>query len=149
MLALAQESICAFDLIGLQQLNRQTEVDTLRRVRDDVLASTEAGRDWITLVERVELPVASLLFTDEDLAGRAAALIERAGKLFEDEQSVVSDEDVDLGRALPAELAERVGAENAQVRTDLQAVGAALEQARRVSTVEVLKQLTNRGPLPK
>jgi hypothetical protein len=35
------------------------------------------------------------------------------------------------------------------VRTDLQAVGAALEQARRVSTVEVLKQLTNRGPLPK
>jgi hypothetical protein len=68
MLALAQESICAFDLIGLQQLNRRTEVDTLRRVRDDVLASTEAGRDWITLVERVELPVASLLFTDEDLA---------------------------------------------------------------------------------
>jgi hypothetical protein len=71
------------------------------------------------------------------------------GKLFEDEQSLVSDEDVDLGRALLAEIAERVGAENAQVRTDLQAVGAALEQARRVSTVEVLKQLTNRGPLPK
>ncbi|MFC8434805.1 M14 family zinc carboxypeptidase [Streptomyces sp. NPDC057253] len=148
MLALAQESICAFDLIGLRQLNRQTEVDTLRRVRDDVLANTEAGRDWITLVERLELPVASLLFTDEGLADRAATLIERAGKLFEDEQTVISDEDADLGRALLTELTERLGAENAQARTDLTAVGAALEQARGASTAKVLQQLTARGPLP-
>ncbi|WP_369034813.1 MULTISPECIES: M14 family zinc carboxypeptidase [Streptomyces] len=147
LLALAQQSICAFDLIGLKLLTRRTEVDALRRVRDDVLASTEAGREWITLVERVELPVASLLFTDEGLAGRAATLIEHAGKLFEDEKSVVADEDVDLGRALLTELAERAGAEDARVRADLEAVGTALEQARGVPSADVLKQLVSRGPL--
>ncbi|MEU8652518.1 M14 family zinc carboxypeptidase [Streptomyces sp. NPDC048737] len=147
LLALAQQSVCAFDLIGLQLLRRRTEVDALRGVREEVLASTEAGREWIALIERVELPVASILFTDERLAGRAAALIERAGERFEGERSVVSDEDVDLGRALLNELAERAGAEDAQVRTDLEAVGAALEQARRVPPAEVLKQLTSRGPL--
>jgi murein tripeptide amidase MpaA len=147
MLALAQQSVCAFDLIGLQLLRRQTEVDAMRRVREEVLASTEAGREWIALIERVELPVASLLFTDERLAGRAAALIERAGRLFEDERSVVGDEDVDLARALLNELAERAGAEDTQVRTDLEAAGAALEQARKMPPTEVLKQLASRGPL--
>ncbi|CAM5269007.1 M14 family zinc carboxypeptidase [Streptomyces hirsutus] len=147
LLALAQQSVCAFDLIGLRLLKRQTEVDALRRFREEVLASTEAGREWIALIERVELPTASILFTDERLAGRAAALIERAGKLFEDERSVVGDEDVDRGRALLNELAERAGAEDAQVRTDLEAVGAALEQARKTPSAEVLKQLTSRGPL--
>lgn len=149
MLALAEQSICAFDLIGLQQLNRQTEVDALRRVRDDVLANTEAGREWITLVERVELPVASLLFADEGLAGRAAALIERTGTLFADETSVVGDEDVDLARALLTELTERAGVGNAPLRTDLEAAGEALEQTRRVPLAEALKQLTSRGPLPR
>ncbi|MDQ0946116.1 murein tripeptide amidase MpaA [Streptomyces phaeochromogenes] len=149
LLALAQQSICAFDLIGLRLLKRQTEVDTLRRVRDELLASTEAGREWITLIERVELPVASLLFTDERLAARAAVLVERAGKLFEDEKSEVGDEDVDLGRALLNELAERAGAKDAQVRADLKALGTALERARKVPSAEALKQLTSRGPLSK
>ncbi|CAM5268445.1 M14 family zinc carboxypeptidase [Streptomyces hirsutus] len=70
LLALAQQSVCAFDLIGLRLLKRQTEVDALRRFREEVLASTEAGREWIALIERVELPTASILFTDERLAYR-------------------------------------------------------------------------------
>lgn len=58
LIALAQQSICAFDLIGLKLLGRRNEVDALRTVRDDALAKTEAGREWITLIERVELPLA-------------------------------------------------------------------------------------------
>ncbi|GHC77487.1 M14 family zinc carboxypeptidase [Streptomyces flavofungini] len=149
VLALAQQSVCAFDLIGVRLLGRQTEVDTLRRVRDEQLATTEAGREWITLIERVELPVATLLLADERLAGRAAALIERAGKLVADEQLTVPDEDVDLGLTLLDELAERAGGKDEQVRVDLKAVGVALDRARRVTAGEVVRELVNRGPVPK
>ncbi|SDO79815.1 Zinc carboxypeptidase [Streptomyces sp. cf386] len=146
LLALAQQSICAFDLIGLRLLKRQTEVDALRRVRDGLLGSTEAGREWITLIERLDLPVASMLLADERLAGQAASLIERAGKLVEDEKSVVGDEDVDLGLTVLKELVERTGERDSQVHADLKALGAALERARRVPSFEVLEQLTSRGP---
>ena len=54
MLALAQQCICAIELIGTRLLKRDTEVAALRRVRDDLLATTEAGRDWIALFERVQ-----------------------------------------------------------------------------------------------
>ncbi|GGV13967.1 M14 family zinc carboxypeptidase [Streptomyces spectabilis] len=149
VLALAQQSVCAFDLIGVRLLGRQTEVDALRRVRDEQLATTGAGREWIALVERVELPVASLVLDDERLAGRAAALIERAGKLVADAKLVVSDQDVDQGLALLSELAERAGADDEQVRVDLKAVGVALDRARGVSAAEVVRDLMSRGPLEK
>jgi len=54
MLALAQQCICAIELIGVKLLERDTEVSVLRRVRDDLLGSTEAGREWIALFERAQ-----------------------------------------------------------------------------------------------
>lgn len=149
VLALAQQSVCAFDLIGVRLLGRQTEVDAVRRVRDEQLATTESGREWIALIERVELPVAALLLADERLAGRAAALIERAGKLVADEKLAVTDEDADQGLALLAELGERAGAKDEQVRVDLKAVGTALDRARRVPSAEVVRELMERGPSSK
>ncbi|WP_405656513.1 M14 family zinc carboxypeptidase [Streptomyces sp. RK9] len=149
VLALAQQSVCAFDLIGVRLLGRRAEVDAVRRVRDEQLATTEPGREWITLIERVELPVAGLLLADERLAGRAAALIERAGKLVADEKLSVTDEDADQGLALLAELAERAGAKDEQVRVDLKAVGTALDRARRVPSAEVVRDLMERGPSSK
>ncbi|QDQ11413.1 M14 family zinc carboxypeptidase [Streptomyces spectabilis] len=149
VLALAQQSVCAFDLIGVRLLGRQTEADALRRVRDEQLATTAAGREWIALVERVELPVASLMLADERLAGRAAELIERAGKLVADAKLVVRDEDVDQGLALLNELAERAGAKDERVRVDLKAVSVALDRTRGVSAAEVVRDLMSRGPLEK
>lgn len=146
LLALAQQSICAFDLIGLRLLQRQAEVDALRRVRDEVLVSTEAGREWITLIERTELPVVPLLLADEGLAERAAALIERAGKLITDEHSVLCDEDTDLALALVRELTDRAGSENDELRADLKAIDAILAHTRGQSSADVVKQLTSRGP---
>ncbi|MCI3930514.1 M14 family zinc carboxypeptidase [Streptomyces sp. AN091965] len=149
VLALAQQSVCAFDLIGVRLLGRRTEVDALRRIRDEQLATTGAGREWITLIEGVELPVASVVLGDERLAGRVAALMERAGKVVLDAKLVVTDEDVDLGLALLNELAERAGAGDEQVRVDLKAVGAALDRARRLPAAEVVRDLMSRGPREK
>jgi murein tripeptide amidase MpaA len=65
MIALAQQCICAIDLIGTQLLQRDTEVSSLRRVRDDLLATTETGREWITLFERAQGRLVGIALGDE------------------------------------------------------------------------------------
>jgi hypothetical protein len=65
MLALIQQCICAIELIGIRFLERDAEVDALREVRDEVLATTESGRAWISLLERSQAPVLSVLLSDE------------------------------------------------------------------------------------
>jgi hypothetical protein len=99
-------------------------------VRDDFLATTEAGRDWIALVEG---RLVGILLADERLSGEAAALLERAAGLVEDESSVVTDDDVERGRLLIRELAER--ADHDDVRADLEAVNSGVG-------VPVLRQTT-------
>ena len=44
MIALMQQCICAIELIGARFLATDAEVTELRRIRDEVLATTEAGR---------------------------------------------------------------------------------------------------------
>ncbi len=45
MLALMQQCICAIELIGLRFFKTEAEIKALRTVRDELLATTEAGRD--------------------------------------------------------------------------------------------------------
>ncbi|MCX5328965.1 MULTISPECIES: M14 family zinc carboxypeptidase [unclassified Streptomyces] len=146
LMALAQQSICAFDLIGLKLLGRRNEVDALRTVRDDALAKTEAGREWITLIERVELPLAPLLSKDERLAAKAAKLLARAGQLVTDAKEQVGDGEIDLGLDLVRELDARGEAEDGEVRADLKAISALLDRLRGLRPAEVVEHLTSRGP---
>ncbi|MES5820725.1 M14 family zinc carboxypeptidase [Streptomyces sp. RG80] len=146
LIALAQQSICAFDLIGLKLLGRRSEVDALRTVRDEALAKTEAGREWITLIERVELPIAPVLLDDERLAAKAAKLLAHAGQLATDTDQQFGDEEADLGLDLLRDLDARCGAEDGAVHTDLKAVSALLERLRGRSSAEMLKHLTTQGP---
>ncbi|NNN31420.1 hypothetical protein HLK59_13805 [Streptomyces sp. S3(2020)] len=146
LIALAQQSVCAFDLIGLKLLGRTSEVDALRTVRDEALAKTEAGREWITLIERIELPIAPLLLDDERLAAKAGKLLARAGQLVTDTKEQVGDGEVDLGLDLLRDLDTRGGADSSDLRADLKAVSALLERLRGLSSPEVLKHLTSRGP---
>ena len=53
MIALMQQCICAIELIGVRFFRADTEVNALRTVRDRLLATTDAGREWIALFERV------------------------------------------------------------------------------------------------
>jgi len=143
MLALVQQCICAIELIGLRFLGRDVEVSSLRRVRDELLGSTQAGREWITLFERVQTPLIGALLGDDHLSSEAAALVESAGRLAEDPESALGDEDVDRGLTLLRALAE--GAET-HVRADLEVVRGELEQMRGVPMGRAIQTLMHRGP---
>jgi murein tripeptide amidase MpaA len=100
MLTLAHQCICAIELIGLKLLGRESEVSALRTVRDDLLATTAAGRTWIARFERVQHRLLGIVLADEHLRKEAAGLLERAGLLVKDECAIVAKEDVARARSL-------------------------------------------------
>jgi murein tripeptide amidase MpaA len=146
IIALAQQCVCAIELIGLQLLGREAEVAALRHARDEILATTDAGRAWITLVERVQFRLAGPLLTERRLAEDAAALLATAGALVEDETAVVGEDDVKRGQALLGALADRT--DDADVRADVDAASRALAQMAGRTSREAIEALMQRPPPP-
>ncbi len=144
MIALAQQCICAIDLIGTRLLERDTEASALRGVRDDLLGTSEAGREWIALFERAQGRLVGIALSDKRLAADAAALLESTSKLVEDESSRVTDEDAERGLSLMRELADR--SEHDEVKADLEAVSAQIAQMAGLTSREAIETLMTRGP---
>ena len=99
ILSLLQQSICTIELIGAMLLSRSTDVQAFRDVRDELLATSQGGRRWISLFERVQSPVLDAVLADESLTPEAISLLERAQKLLENEEAIVSMRDVERGLA--------------------------------------------------
>lgn len=115
MISLMLQSICAIEFIGATL--PLVSVQSLRAVRDQRLATTEAGRQWVALFERVQLPLLGAILADKTLTREAMSLLERAEKLLGNEEATVSQRDAKRGLALLDALAERVP--SAGVRRDL------------------------------
>jgi hypothetical protein len=126
MLALAQQCICAIELIGTRFLGSETEVATLRRIRDELLATTEAGRGWIALFERVQTSLMRVVLDDAELSRDAARLLQTTGQLLDDDQATMAPEDLERASSFVRLLEERAVSD--QDRRDLAAVERELAQ---------------------
>jgi murein tripeptide amidase MpaA len=135
ILSLLQQSICTIELIGAMLLSRSTDVQAFRDVRDELLATSKAGRRWISLFERIQSPVLGAVLADESLKPEAISLLERAQKLLENEEAIVSARDVERGLAFLDSLVQREPLANQ--RRDLATVRKQLEKAdgERVRTI--------------
>lgn len=144
IIALMQQCICAIELIGARFFTTDAEVAELRRFRDEVLATTEAGRAWIALFERAQLPLLTTLMEDEQLSSQAAELVKRAAELTKATRARIREEDVDeavrfvrtLGRARAA----------GEVRADLRAVERRLEGLRGLTSARAVASLMAEPP---
>jgi len=139
MLALIQQSICAIEFIGAMLPSRTTDVQAFRDVRDELFATTEAGRGWISLYERIQIPLLGAVLSDESLTRQAIRLLERARKLFKNDEAIVSDSDVQRGLALLEALAHRETL--AGLRRDLATVRKQLKKAGGESVRTMLEDL--------
>jgi murein tripeptide amidase MpaA len=144
LLALAQQCICAIELIGSRLLERDDEVTRLRRVRDDLLATTESGRDWIALFERVQTSLITLVLEEEDTARRAAALVQRAAALLSDDTAVLGAGEADEASYVIRSLADRSGSRS--IQRDLRDVLDRLDQSRGQTSQAIVEGLIHRGP---
>ena len=139
MLALIQESICAIDFIGATLDSRKTDVQAFRVVRDELLATTEAGRRWISLYERIQIPLLATVLADESFMRQAISFLDRARKLLKNDEAIVSDRDVQGGLALLDSLAQRETL--AGLRRDLATVRKLVKEASGNSVRTILENL--------
>ncbi len=144
LIAFLQQCVCAIELIGARLLGRSAEVGSLRRVRDELLASTEPGREWIALFERVQFSLISVVMADERLGKEAAGLLTSAGELVEDDARVLDRRLADRTIAF-LRRAER-GALSRDQRADLAAVRRRLDELAGRPSGEVLASLMAQGP---
>ena len=144
MIALMQQCICAIELIGANIFRADTEVNALRTVRDELLATTDAGRAWIALFERVQTPLLGALMGDERLTSEAGELVKRAAALTKDDQATLTDDDVDRGVRLVHALAGSNA--TAETRRDLKAVEIQLESLRGQRMQGAVERLMSEKP---
>jgi murein tripeptide amidase MpaA len=144
IIALMQQCICAIELIGARFFASDAEVTELRRIRDEVLATTEAGRAWIALFERAQLPLLTTLMADEQLSSQAAVLVKRAAELTKSTRARMRDADVDGAIRFVRTLSKVPAA--AEVRADLRAVERRLEALRGLTSARALASLMAEPP---
>ena len=144
MIALMQQSICAIELIGSRISTAEAELDALRSVRDELLATTDAGREWTSLFERVQVPLLGALMGDELLLAEAGELLQRAAIVAMNDAEVLTDDDVDRGLRVVRALAEKP--EGADVRRDLTAVERQLESLRGQRMEDAVQRLMSQKP---
>jgi hypothetical protein len=144
LIALMQQCVCAIELIGARFFATDNEVAELRRIRDELLATTEAGRAWIALFQRVQLPLLTTLIANEQLSSQAAELLKRTAELAKSDRARVRDADVEGAIRLVRTLDKAPAA--AEARADLRAVERRLEALRGLTTARALASLMAEPP---
>jgi murein tripeptide amidase MpaA len=144
MLTLLQQSVCAIELIGMRLFEGDAEVAALRAIRDDLLATTAAGREWIALFERAQFALLSAAVRDENLLTDAGELIQAAARLVSDKDAVFEEADSKRASSLLKKL--RVKVKMPAFQSDLDAVGVRIEQLSGGRTQQVIESLMRQKP---
>lgn len=144
MLTLLLQSVCAIELIGLSLFKGDSEIAALRAVRDDLLATTAAGREWITLFERAQSPLLSLVLRDKKLLTTAGELIRAAARLASEKDAVFGEADSKQAALWLENLSKKVKAP--ELKADLEAVGARIQQVSGQRMQQVIESLMRHEP---
>jgi murein tripeptide amidase MpaA len=144
MLALMQQSVCAIELIGTRLFDSGSSVASLRTVRDKLLASTAAGREWITLFERAQFALVSSAMRDAKLLATAGDLIQLMARAVDDQDAVFAEADAKRARSLLKTLRGKLKIR--ALKGDLDAIGARIEQMRGRRVQQVVESLMRHKP---
>jgi murein tripeptide amidase MpaA len=144
LLALMQQCVCAIELIGWQVLRRDDEIGILRRIRDEMLGTTRAGREWVLLFERIQAPAVRVVLGDERLTELAADVVTRVGRLAADDDNRLDRDTVTEILALVSEVQQRAG--SPEINAGAHAVRQVLEPAINRTVAQLLQDLMTTGP---
>jgi murein tripeptide amidase MpaA len=144
MLTLIEQSVCAIDFIGTTMSEQTPAVDSIRALRDDRLATTDAGLDWIALLERVQAPLLSEIMSDESLKKEALSLFERAARLVDKGSAKLSPRDVERAQRFLQAVAERVG--SADVKRNISQVADQLARSAGQTAPQIVATLMREPP---
>ncbi len=146
ILTLIQQSICAIEFVGTTLFGHASAVEAIRGVRDQTLATTEAGQGWIDLLDRVQGPLLSATLADEKLTAEAIGLFERAAELAETDSAKLRTRDVARADAFLKAVSRRV--DDPGLRRDLAQVRKRLAAAEGRTTPQIVATLMRKPPRP-
>jgi murein tripeptide amidase MpaA len=144
LLALLQQSVCAIDLIGSTLFDGRAELAMLRRLRDEHLAATAAGRQWIALFERMQFALMLALRQEPTLMMSAIEVIQSVAKVLADDAAAFTDADAKRASGLVRQL--RAAVKLRALREDLDAVRGRIDELRGRRTPQVVASLVRRKP---
>lgn len=144
ILALLQQSVCAIELIGMSLFSSDFEMTSLRAIRDGLLATTAAGREWIALFERAQFSLLSLVMRDRSMLVRASNLILTAARLVDEKEAVFSEADSKQAILLLKNLRAKV--KTTELQNDLDAVSARIAQVSGQRMQQVVESMMRQKP---
>jgi len=144
MLALMQQSVCAIELIGSSLFSGSSEVVALRRVRDDSLATTAAGRQWIALFERAQFAMLLAVRQNPALMALAGEMVQVASRLLGERDAAFTASEAKKATALVAKL--RSAVKLPSLRNDLDAMRKRIAEVQGRPMPQVLASLLRKKP---
>ncbi len=144
MLALLQQSVCAIELIGARLFDAGTGFSALRSVRDQLLATTPAGREWIALFERAQFGLLSTALRDAQLMGSVGELVQLLARTVGDEDAVFTPADAKRASAVLRKLKGKLKIR--ALKGDLEAIGQRIEQVSGRRMQQVVESLMRQKP---
>ena len=139
IISLLLQSICAIEFIGTTLFRPARKLEKMRDVRDQQLATTDAGRQLIALFERVQIPLLGLILADKYLTKEAMSLLDISLKLLENEEAKVPTRELERGLAFLDSLANRTTSKT--LRRDLDTIRKQVKSSGNKTVGKVLKQL--------
>jgi len=127
MISLLEQSVCAIELIGLD-LFGSGGLQAFRRIRDEVLASTAAGREWVALFERLQFRLLARVIASRQLTQQAKEILRTVGGLLKDQGQEITAQSARHAEAFVRELLAKT--KDAARRRDLAKV---LKEVKRVA----------------
>lgn len=138
IVALMQRSVCAVEFMSAT-LKTTSGLDKMRKVRDEQLMTTDAGRELVALFERVQFPLLGVILADESLTKEAVDLLQISFKVVGQEEAVLTRREVERGLAFVDSLASRTTSK--ELLRDLQTVRKQLAVSADKSFTKILDEL--------
>lgn len=143
LLTLMEQTVCGIDYIGTTIIDRPEIVEAMADLRDDSMAGTEPGREWIDLFERVQGALLAAVLSDDSVMKEAVGLFELGATLVEDDSAKLTAADIARARAFLRASVELVPTE---LRRDIEAIGALLSETEGQTLAQLVDGLSRNGP---
>ena len=138
-----EQTVCGIDHIGTVVFDHPQIVEEMADMRDDGMARTRPGREWLELFDRLQGPVLAAVLADESLLEEAGRLFDAAAGLVERDTATIIDNHIEGGLAFLLALRKRLPAE---LHPDLAAVERRLATSKGRTLSQLVKQLGRTGP---
>jgi len=143
LLTLMEQTVCGIDFIGTTIFDRPEIVEEMADIRDDNMARTRPGREWLDLFHRVQGPLLAAALNNESVMKEAMRLFEIASSLVDDASAQVTSDHIANARSFLRASADGLPP---KLRRDIDEIERRLVATEGQTLAQVVDGLSRNGP---